>query len=120
MFRWRRYKLFLVFLHVSSLFCCFALRKDEFRVEILVKDDGGGERLALFTGETVERLGLALGEQVRDVGIGQQLARHLLEHRHTALLIAASDNLSEELHRALLALGTQTTGLLVTEKFVAA
>lgn len=45
MFQWRRYKLFLVFLHVSSLFCGFAFRKDEFSVEILVKGDGSGERL---------------------------------------------------------------------------
>ena len=42
MFRWQRYKLFLVSLHISSLFCCFALCKDEFRVEILVKGNGYG------------------------------------------------------------------------------
>ena len=115
MFRWRRYKLFLVFLHVSSLFCGFALRKDEFRIEILVKGDGSGERLALFARETIERLCFALGEQVHDVGIGKQLSCHLLEHWHTALLVVASDNLSEELHRALLALRTLAARLLVTE-----
>ena len=68
MFRWQRYKLFLVSLHISSLFCCFALCKDEFRVEILVKGNGCGERFALLAGETIERSGLALGEQVGDVG----------------------------------------------------
>ena len=115
MFQWRRYKLFLVFLHVSSLFCGFAFRKDEFSVEILVKGDGSGERLALFARETIERFCFAFGEQVRDVCIGKQLACHLLEHWHSTLLVAASDNLSEELHRALLALWTLAARLLVTE-----
>ena len=63
MFRWQRYKLFLVSLHISSLFCCFALCKDEFRVEILVKGYGCGECFALLAGETIERSGLALGSK---------------------------------------------------------
>ena len=103
MFRWQRYKLFLVSLHISSLFCCFALCKDEFRVEILVKGNGCGERFALLAGETIERSGLALGKQVGDVGISEQLSCYLLEHWHTALLVAASYYLSEELHGTLLA-----------------
>ena len=53
MFRWQRYKLFLVSLHISSLFCCFVLFKDEFRVEILVKGYGCGERFALLAGAEV-------------------------------------------------------------------
>lgn len=80
MFRWQSYKLFLVSLHISSLFCCFALCKDEFRVEILVKGYGCGERFALLAGETIERSGLALGKQVGDVGISEQLSCYLLEH----------------------------------------
>lgn len=120
MFRWQRYKLFLVSLHISSLFCCFALCKDEFRVEILVKGNGCGERFALLAGETIERSGLALGEQVGDVvGISEQLSCYLLEHWHTALLVAASYYLSEELHGPLLALRTLATGILVAEKSVA-
>ena len=118
MFRWQRYKLFLVSLHISSLFYCFALYKDEFRVEILVKGNGCGERFALLAGETIERSGLALGEQVGDVGISEQLSCYQLEHRHTALLVAASYYLSEELHGPLLALRTLATGILVAEKSV--
>ena len=34
---------FIKKIHISSLFCCFALCKDEFRVEILVKGNGCGE-----------------------------------------------------------------------------
>ena len=118
MFRWQRYKLFLVSLHISSLFCCFALCKDEFRVEILVKGNGCGERFSLLAGETIERSGLALGKQVGDVGSSEQLSCYLLEHRHTALLVAASYYLSEELHGPLLALRTLATGVLVAEKSV--
>ena len=106
MFRWQRYKLFLVSLHISSLFCCFVLSKVEFRVEILVKGYGCGERFALLAGETIERSGLALGKQVGDVGISEQLSCYLLEHWHTALLVAASYYLSEELHGTLLAFRT--------------
>ena len=119
MFRWQRYKLFLVSLHISSLFCCLVLCKDEFRVEILVKGNGCGERFALLAGETIERSGLALGKQVGDVGISEQLSCYLLEYRHTALLVAASYYLSEELHSALLAFRTLAAGILVAEKSVA-
>ena len=110
MFRWQRYKLFLVSLHISSLFCFFALCKDEFRVEFLVKGNGCGEWFALLAGETIERSGLALGEQVGDVGISEQLSCYLLEHWHTALLVAASYYLSEELHGTLLAFRTLAAG----------
>jgi hypothetical protein len=110
MFRWQRYKLFLVSLHISSLFCCFALCKDEFRVEILVKGNGCGERFALLAGETIERSGLALGKQVGYVGISEQLSCYLLEYRHTTLLVAASYDLSEELHGTLLAFRTLAAG----------
>ena len=96
MFRWQRYKLFLVSLHISSLFCCFALCKDEFRVEILVKGNGCGEWFALLAGETIERSGLALGEQVGDVGISEQLSCYLLEHWHTGTMTRRVP----ELHRA--------------------
>ena len=118
MFRWQRYKLFLVSLHISSLFCCFALCKDEFRVEVLVKGNGCGEWFALLAGETIERSGLALGEQVGNVGISEQLSCYLLEHWHTALLVAASYYLSEELHGTLLAFRTLAAGILVAEKSV--
>ena len=118
MFRWQRYKLFLVSLHISSFFCCFAFCKDEFRVEILVKGNGCGERLASLAGETIEHFGLALGNQVGDVGISEQLSCYLLEHWHTALLVAASYYLSEELHGPLLAFRTLAAGILVAEKSV--
>ena len=95
MFRWQRYKLFLVSLHISSLFCCFVLCKDEFRVEILVKGNGCGERFALLAGETIERSGLALGEQVGDVGISEQLSCYLLEHWHTGSMTRRSRVLDE-------------------------
>ena len=62
-------QLFLVSLHISSLFCCFALCKDEFRVEILVKGYGCGEWFALLAGETIERSGLALGKRPGDPAV---------------------------------------------------
>ena len=118
MFRWQSYKLFLVSLHIPSFFCYFTLCKDEFRVEILVKGYGCGERFALLASETIERSGLALGEQVGDVGISEQFSCYLLEHWHTALLVTASYYLSEELHGTLLAFRTLAAGILVAEKSV--
>ena len=118
MFRWQRYKLFLVSLHISSFFCCFALCKDEFRVEVLVKGNVCGEWYALLAGKTIKRSGLALGKQVGYVGISEQLSCYLLEHWHTALLVAASYYLSEELHGTLLAFRTLAAGILVAEKSV--
>ena len=94
------------------------LCKDEFRVEILVKGNGCGERFALPAGETIERSGLALGKQVGDGGISEQLSCYLLEHWHTTLLVAASYYLSEELHDTLLAFRTLAAGILVAEKSV--
>ena len=118
MFRWQRYKLFLVSLHISSLFCFFALCKDEFRVESLDKGYGCGGWFGLLAGETIQRSGLALGKQVGDVGISEQLSCYLLEHWHTALRVAASYCLSEELHGTVVAFRTLAAGILVAEKSV--
>ena len=48
----------------------------------------------------------------------EQLSCYLLEHWHTALLVAASYYLSEELHGTLLAFRTLAAGILVAEKSV--
>lgn len=82
------------------------------------KGYGCGEWFALLAGETIERSGLALGKQVGDVGISEQLSCYLLEHWHTALLVAASYYLSEELHGTMLAFRTLAAGILVAEKSV--
>ena len=48
----------------------------------------------------------------------RQLSCDLLEHWHTALLVAASYYLSEELHGTMLAFRTLAAGILVAEKSV--
>ena len=60
--------------------------------------------------------GTSLGEQVGDLLVGEQLARHLSEDGQGARFVVALDHLGVEPHATFTALGTGKSGLTGAEK----
>lgn len=111
--QWQKYALFSVF---PTLWLVFCIIEDELYSKLIVKGKGSIEGFALFALETVQHGGTSLGEQVGDLLVGEQLARHLPEDRQGAGLVVALDHLGIEPHTALAALGTGKSGLSGAEK----